>query len=146
MRRMTARFSAALIVLAAGAAPVMADEVWSTPYGPMQWETTLGDMAVFNLYGDGVAPSALRLFLPGMALDAMGGRGEYYGFWTAESGERVCPAALTDPMGLTTRDWGSVELRFDRAEFPSGWTARVGVCFDAPGESIRGEAPAGAGK
>jgi hypothetical protein len=146
MRNWPTRLSAAVIVLAAGAAPALADEVWSTPFGDMQWEITLRDMAVFNLYGDGVAPSEMRLFLPGLQADVMGGRGHYSGFWTAESGEPACSAALTDPMGTTTYDWGRVELTFDSPEFPSSWTARFGTCFGEPEETFRGVTPAGGGK
>lgn len=146
MRNWPTRLSAVLIALAAGAAPAVADEVWSTPFGPMQWEETLGDMAVFNLYGDGVAPSELRVFLPGLGSDMMGGRGSYRGFWTAETGEVICHASLVDPMGVVTQDWGSVELTFDSSEFPSSWTAVFGSCFDAPMDAVRGETPGLPGK
>lgn len=137
-----ARLSIALAALVTVSAPAMADEVWSTSRGDMQWETTLGEIAVFNLYGDGVAPSEFRLFLHGLGSDVMGGRGNYLGYWTSESGVRSCSASLTDPMGTTTYDWGTVELAFDRPEFPSGWSAQIGYCVDPREEAVRGVAPA----
>jgi hypothetical protein len=136
-----ARQAAAVAALACslGAyAPAMADEVWTTPYGFMQWEETIGEIAVFNLYGDGVAPSELRVFLVGLGRDVSGGRGSYAGFWTAESGATTCLAGLTDPMGTTTFDWGMVELTFESREFPSNWTAQFGNCFDPVLETITG--------
>jgi len=108
----------------------------------MQWEHTLGDIAVFNRYGDGIAPSEFRLFLHGLGTDAMGGRSNYVGYWTAESGANNCAAGLIDPMGTTTYDWGTVELVFDRSDFPSGWTAQIGYCVDPREEEIRAVAPA----
>jgi len=142
MSYLPVKLSAVMIAAAAFSAPVMADEVWSTSHGDMQWEHTLGDIAVFNRYGDGIAPSEFRLFLHGLGTDAMGGRSNYVGYWTAESGANNCAAGLIDPMGTTTYDWGTVELVFDRSDFPSGWTAQIGYCVDPREEEIRAVAPA----
>jgi hypothetical protein len=141
MSLLTGRMMATAIVTFACATPLLADEIWMTNRGQMQWEQSLSDMAVFNLYGDGVAPSELRLFLPGFQDTPEGERGTHIGFWTEESGETPCSAALVDPMGTTTYHWGVLELTFDQPQFPTSWTAQLGLCFERGGTQMRGITP-----
>jgi len=127
-----------LAVLAA-TTPALADEVWDTLYGPLQWETDVGDIAVLNLFGDYVpSPDFLRFFVPGLVADVAGGRGLYHGYWTATGGDIECPAQLIDAMGTKTPYWGRFTLQFVSSEFPSSWTGLLGDCFDDPQVIVSG--------
>lgn len=118
-----------LILIAAIVAttPAAADEQWQTQFGLVQWETDVGDVAVFHL----AEPDdlGLRLFVPGLPFDIDGGRGVYFGFWTAEDGEFACPAQLVDPQGRVTAYWGQFTLNFVGDGFPSDWAGLMGECF-----------------
>jgi len=121
--------SRALILTAAllAALPATADEMWQTPFGLVQWEKDIGDVAVFGL----VEPDdlGLRVFVPGLPFDVDGGRGVYFGFWTAEDGEFACQAQMVDPTGRTTAFWGQFTLNFVADAFPSDWAGLMGECF-----------------
>ena len=123
----------ALIAALASPAPALADEIWLTDFGLIQWEATIDTIAVLNLIGPNArSPATLRLFVEGLGADAFGGRGMYWGYWTAEDGEVGCSAALTDPMGTTSPHWGRLRVVFLNETATSGWVALMGECWNDP--------------
>ncbi|MFN4099843.1 MAG: hypothetical protein ACK4GT_08705 [Pararhodobacter sp.] len=129
------------VVLAALAAttPALADEAWDTIYGPLQWETDIGDIAVLNLFGEDVpSPAFMRFFVNGLAADVSGGRGLYHGYWTATGGDIGCSAQLIDDLGTKTPYWGRFSIQFVNSDFPSSWTGLMGDCFDDPEAIVSG--------
>lgn len=140
MRRTVLTLSAAAL-FALPVAPVLADEAWMTQFGPMQWEETLGSMAVLNLFGPEVdSPAQFRVFLPRLGDDTNGVRDAYVGFWTSTGGDSPCHVDLLDPMGTKTRHWGQFSLIFVGEVFPYDWAGFYGDCFDAPSYRVTGTA------
>lgn len=135
----------ALIAGALGAsAPAIADEVWSTPIGEVVYEEELvtGE-AVLSFPGE--AGSRLIAIIPGLA-GVSTGRGFFSGVWIdLEAGEAgLCPAALINPAdGRSSHAWGRLDLVFTQPDFPGGWVAMKGNCFDAPTDYLVGEPVAG---
>ena len=120
------------------AAPALADEIWSTPFGDAIYEADIGDTTIITVpQTDGV----MRVYLPGLAGN-YDSRGTHTGYWIG-NGEGYCPAGLTGIDGTGSRQWGEVILAFDYAAYPTGWTLVVGDCFAPPYWTIRGEARTG---
>lgn len=121
---------AALLMLAP---PARADEIWLTDYGLIQWEASRDAVAVLNLIGPNArGPATLRLFVEGLGAHALGGRGTYWGYWTAQDGEVGCSAGLADPMGTITPHWGRLRMVFLADAYPSPWVALLGECWEEP--------------
>lgn len=127
------RLAPVLCLAALIPAPAIADEMWSSPYGYIAWEDNREDIAVFRLMGeDGLTPGTMRLFLPGLPADTMGGRGVYFGYWTDPNADNPCAFDVVDAMGNKSASWGRLTAIFLDAEFPSSWAGLTGYCFDEP--------------
>lgn len=127
------RLAIALCLAALLPAPLVADEMWSTPHGHFAWETDREGIAVFRDMGDdGLTPGSLRLFVPGLPDDVMGGRSVYFGYWTDPAADNPCTFDVLDAMGNKSASWGRVTISFLSPEFPSDWAGLTGYCFDEP--------------
>lgn len=117
-------------------APVaaIADEAWTTSFGDVIYETDIGDTAIFLLQNSEVPG---RMYFPGLA-GSLEDRGSHLGYWIGQ-GEGFCDASLTGIDGMTSKNWGSVMLTFDRPTFPTAWTAVLGECFDKIERAVRAE-------
>lgn len=117
------------------ALPAHADEVWDTPTGPVVYESEIGDAAVLVLtQPDG---TRVEMVFPGLAGN-YDNRRLHGGYWVTP-GDGPCPAALTSHSGLTSSDWGRVQIVFDRPAFPTAFTATFSECFGAFVAPLRAE-------
>ena len=119
--------------------PAHADEMWTTSWGDMAWETDLGETAVLIVPGtDGEA--TMRLFVQGLARDVAGDRGSYIGVWMSDRSDGSCAVAVVDPVGgTTTAFWGTFRLTFVEPGFPSAWSGVWGSCVDQPTNAFAGQ-------
>ncbi len=130
------------LVAGAGAIAIclgaMADEVWSTPGGDVVYEKDLGEVAVLSypLDQDELRGHAFISGLGGNYDD----RGHFTGYWSEPEIEEdgLCPMAIVDGNGLTTRNWGRVTMTFLDTGFPSSWVAVRGHCFEEPSQHLVG--------
>jgi len=125
------------------AAPVMADEVWSTRNGDIVYDNTAPDgTAVFTMPAVLLNPGAVkgavaRLYIP--YLDATpGSRYQHTAYWLIE-GSSNCVVSMTGFDGVTSSDWGLAQLYFDEPGFPSGFTMAFGVCEYEKFDFLRAE-------
>jgi len=132
---------AALLTL--GTAPALADEVWTSNVGPVMWETDLGETAVLRLDVAGTG-ALVRMFVPGLATDMMGGRGAYTGVWVASDADEECVVEMVDPVSARkSRYWGTFTITFVNEGFPSDWAGVYGNCLQTPAEPIQAHAQVG---
>jgi hypothetical protein len=124
MARRGVAAAAGLAAVTAMAAPAMADEVWSTNWGTMEYTEDLGSTAVLS-YDRGA-----------LFIDGLGGnydhRGYHSGFWIEyfDSGVQ-CNEPATDHYGNESWAWGYVDVQFIDPGYPARWTASYTVC-DGP--------------
>jgi len=85
---------------------------------------------------DGTTPGSMRLFLPGLPADTMGGRGVYFGYWTDPNADNPCPFDVIDAMGNKSASWGRFTANFMSEDFPSDWAGLTGYCFEEPTMAI----------
>lgn len=130
MRRMLTPL-AGLAILVGAPFAASADEVWYTPIGEVIYEQDLpGGQAVFSFPGEG--GSRLIAVFNGLA-GVTEGRGYYEGAWVdPDAGtDGPCPSAMIDPIsGSASHYWGQMDLIFTEPDFPGGWVALRGTCFD----------------
>lgn len=136
---MTRTILAALLT-AALALPVMADEVWSTPYGNIVYEADLdNDMAVFSypLEENNETGPRGRMFIEDLAYNYED-RSVHSGFWIEPNNDYpTCPVAITHPeTGEPSWNWGQLEVIFLKPDYPTGFVVRGGSCFDALEEDV----------
>lgn len=118
------------------AAPVLADETWTTPDGQVVYLDEIGDAAIFTAP---LGTDLLRIYLPGLAGN-YDDRATHEGYFIA-NGQGDCGVSLTAPDGFGGRDWGRVIVTFDRPAFPTGFTMMIGGCFDTPRLGVRADLP-----
>ena len=140
--------SAALMTLAL-ATPALADEVWSTSYGNIVYQSDLpNSVAVLTAPGEAMTGDVTTVqdavvHVLGMTGNATERSGMYEGFWYLQGSTGYCDALMTAPGGKPTNNWGRVRVYFDRAEFPTGFTMLVGSCFYDPYFVLRADPLAG---
>lgn len=126
------------------AAPALADEAWVSNYGPVIWETDIGENAVFLLDETAQGHGRTRLVVPGLVLYVNGPRGAYSGVWIADSGEAPCTTEMIDPVtGAKSPHWGTFMITFVGTEFPYDWAGVWGACHFQPWDPISAEAVVG---
>ena len=114
--------------------PVAADEVWKTDIGDVVYERELesGDAVWSYPAEDGTRGLAYFQGLAGVYED----RTSFTGIWieaNIESHDRGCAVSLFDPeTGEARNNWGRINLVFTEPDFPGGWVAIRGSCFDQP--------------
>jgi hypothetical protein len=134
-----------MVAMAALAAPVLADEVWSLPSGNrVVYERDSGDTAVFSYTAEqGLAPGLL--FIVGLAGNSEA-RSNYQAYWTEnDDAGSTCPASLVDIEGKTWKRWGVAEVKFAKPNFPSKITIRRSECLGPLGKKIVAKPVVGAG-
>lgn len=117
------------------ALPVMADEVWSTVYGDIIYESDLDNgMAVLSYPVEEDDPDSPRgeMFVAELAGNYED-RSTHDGIWIEPStdGGWQCDVAIAHPVtGEPAWNWGRLEVIFLTPAFPSGFVVRGGTCFD----------------
>jgi len=124
---------ATAVILAA--APALADEVWSSDYGEVIYENDIEGQAILSMQLGGEGRGLM--YFPGLAGN-YDDRSTHHGYWIMPGGG-PCEAELTGVDGFSGGDWGRVVISFDKAAFPTSWTATFGQCFDDYSFSLRGE-------
>ena len=104
-----------------------ADEVWSTPIGDVVYEAdTPEGWAVWSYPGLDARGTVYLKDLAGVYEE----RGAYAGIWVA----------ITNPVtGEAHYNWGRVDLVFTEPDFPGGWVALRGNCFNQPSDYLIGK-------
>jgi len=118
----------------------LADETWQTAYGEVAWMDHNGGTAILHLE-DSSFGRHVRMYVPGLQDDMMGGRGSYHGIWVGDSGDADCQMQMVGPDGFGSNYWGQFVITFVRDAFPSDWAGVVGNCLDVPMSPISGIAP-----
>ncbi|MBC7282291.1 hypothetical protein [Hoeflea sp.] len=137
MKRFLAGLGVAIVLLPA--LPASADEAWLLPNGEeVTWDQDIDGISVLS-YPVGRSRERVHLYVRGLA-DAVDSRGTFYAYWIGPSSDSYCDASLTGPDGTTSDSFGQAIITFDQPTFPSGWSALLGQCFDAPSDEVRANA------
>lgn len=118
-----------------------ADEVWTTPIGDVIYERDLETgHAVLSYPTDDNAMRGLAYIndLAGQYTQ----RGAFTGVWIEDEmiGGEACDVSIADPeTGEPRSHWGRVDLIFTEADFPGGWVAIRGDCFEQPENYLIGK-------
>mgnify|MGYP003625513197 FL=1 len=128
---------AAAIVFAGSA---LADEVWTTPIGDVVYERELptGEAVLSYPAADGEARGLG--YIQGLA-QVYEGRGAFSGIWIEDNlASDACNVSISDPeTGAARNNWGRLELVFTEPDFPGGWVAIRGDCFNQPDSYLVGK-------
>jgi hypothetical protein len=129
----------ALLCLSLAALPALADEVWTTPIGDVVYEDETDDgWAVWSYPGLDARGTVYLKDLAGV----YEGRGAYAGIWVEPEspGIELCDVAVTNPAtGEPHHNWGRVDIVFTEPDFPGGWVALRGNCFNDPSDYLIGK-------
>lgn len=136
--------SIALALAVLAATPALSDEIWSTEYGQIIYETDrdgyIGVLSipaqVMNL--DAPADARITVNVLGLAGNTTDRYGLFEGYWTGGTTPN-CEPAIIGENGKRTNDWGRIHLYFDKPDFPTGFTLILGTCFYDPYLSVRAE-------
>ncbi|KCZ54164.1 hypothetical protein HY29_15590 [Hyphomonas beringensis] len=119
--------------------PALADEVWSTLVGDVVYESdTPEGWAVWSYEADS---GPVKIYLKGLA-GVYEGRGAYAGVWIAQDDPEIemCDVAIRNPdTGASHYNWGRVDIVFTEPDFPGGWVALRGNCFNDPTDYLVGK-------
>lgn len=145
------KLHAAVLALAmlGGCATAVAQEpspvAWDTAWGKVTYADESGGAGILEYpvpFGDNVG----YLYLNGLAGE-FGGMGPLEGYWSEpdvshdddDDTTLICPFAIIDDHGRTTRNWGRVIVAFTSDWFPSDFVLMRGRCFEEPREIISGK-------
>ncbi len=130
---------AASLAFAAIALPAIADEVWSTPVGHVIYEDDLATgEAVLSFPTEDPDVRSMAYFT-GMA-GVFTGRDYFEGIWIEPDAANACPISISDPKsGEPRNNWGRIQIVFTEPDFPGGWVAMRGSCFDTPDQFLVGK-------
>lgn len=131
MRYWTMMFAAAAVC----AAPVIADETWSSDMGQIIYEDDVDGAAVFSFTN--VDGSRAVVVIRGVE-ENYDDRGVHDGFWIGQ-GAGYCIGAMSIG-GQPSYQWGRALISFETPAFPSSFTMTLGDCFDPFHYSIRATA------
>ncbi len=117
---------------------------WESALGRIEYVYEDGSYAVFEYpleYGDNIG----RIYIDDLAGE-FGGNGPLDGYWSEpdvshddDAGDTlICPFAIIDGHGRTTRNWGRVRLMFTNVDFPSNFVLMRARCFEEPNNVIPG--------
>jgi hypothetical protein len=103
------------------------------PYGVLDYPVPFGDDHGY-FYIDGLAGE-------------FGGPGPLEGYWSEpdvshddeDDTTLICPFAIIDGHGRTTRNWGRLIITFAEDDFPSDFTLLRARCFETPKDVLRGK-------
>jgi len=146
MKRCAALAAFALI---AGSASAMAQEpdpvTWQSPLGKVAYTSESGPSGVLEYpvpFGDNLG----YLYINGLAGE-FGGPGPLKGYWSEpdvshdddDDTTLICPFAIIDDHGRTTRNWGQLVIAFTGDDFPTDFVLLRARCFGEPDEVINGK-------
>jgi hypothetical protein len=123
------------------ASTALGDEVWSTPIGDVVYERDLptGEAILSYPAADGEARGLA--YIEGLAQKYQG-RGAFEGVWIEDDlpPSDACNVSISDPeTGIPRNNWGRLELVFTEPDFPGGWVAIRGDCFNQPESYLVGK-------
>jgi hypothetical protein len=132
-------------LLIAPAAHAQDNIKWETPLGRVEYVLEDGQFAVLQYelpFGDNIG----RFYIDGLAGE-FGGNGPLDGYWSEpdishddeDDNTLICPFAITDGEGRTTRNWGRIRIAFLDTDFPGDFILMRGRCFEDPADVIPGK-------
>lgn len=104
----------------------MADEVWTSNYGKVVYETDLGPTAIWSYRNENYNG---LIHLAGLA-GIYKNRGSYEGYWVQYSSDKRCDTVRPTQNKDTSHYWGRFHITFIDKDFPSRWEAKWGYCND----------------
>lgn len=104
----------------------MADEVWTSNYGKVVYETDLGPTAVWSYRNESYNG---LIYLAGLA-GIYKNRGSYEGYWVQYTSDKRCDTERPTQAGATSHYWGRFHIHFIDKDFPSRWEAKWSHCND----------------
>lgn len=137
------------IAILSGCASASAQEpspvAWETAWGKVVYTSESGPSGVLEypvLFGDNVG----YLYINGLAGE-FDGPGPLEGYWSEpdvshdddDDDTLICPFAIIDDHGRTTRNWGRLVIAFTDDWFPADFVLMRGRCFEAPRDVINGK-------
>ncbi len=142
---------AALVAFAfiAGCASATAQEpdliTWQSQLGDVAYTSESGPSGVLEYpvpFGDNLG----YLYINGLAGE-FGGPGPLKGYWSEpdvshddeDDTTLICPFAIIDDHGRTTRNWGQLVIAFTGDDFPTDFVLMRARCFEEPDEVINGK-------
>ena len=120
------------LVLSFPTQKVLADEQWTTEEYDVVYEEDRNRTAIWS-YGD----NGGTIFIDGLA-GVYQGRESYSGYWVQDSSSLRCDTYREGADGEPTYHWGSFEIAFIDADFPSRWEAQIGLCDRSPSIPLTG--------
>jgi hypothetical protein len=133
--------------LMSAGAPALAQEpvAWQSPWGRVVYASESGASAVLEYpvpFGDNLG----YLYIDGLAGE-FGGPGPLKGYWSEpdvshddeDDTTLICPFAIIDDHGRTTRNWGRLVIAFTEDDFPTDFVLMRARCFEEPDEVINGK-------
>ncbi len=146
MKRLAALLAFAIFGTGAASAQQADDPVtWDTPWGKTAYTSESGASGVLEYpvpFGDNVG----YLYISGLAGE-FGGPGPLKGYWSEpdvshdddDDTTLICPFAIIDDHGRTTRNWGRLIIAFTGDDFPTDFVLMRARCFEEPNEVINGK-------
>lgn len=118
---------------------------WESPLGRIAYTLESGSSGVFDYpvnFGDNVG----HIYINGLAGE-FGGNGPLVGYWSEpdvshddeDDHTLICPFAIIDDHGRTTRNWGRIQIAFIDTDFPSDFVLIRARCFEDPAEVVPGK-------
>jgi hypothetical protein len=118
---------------------------WQTPWGKTTYILESGSYGVFDYpvpFGDNHG----YLYIDGLAGE-FGGPGPLKGYWSEpdvshddeNDSTLICPFAIIDDHGRTTRNWGRLVIAFTGDDFPNDFVLMRARCFEEPNDVINGK-------
>ena len=118
---------------------------WQSPLGKVAYTSESGPSGVLEYpvpFGDNVG----YLYINGLAGE-FGGPGPLKGYWSEpdvshddeDDTTLICPFAIIDDHGRTTRNWGQLVIAFTGDDFPTDFVLMRARCFEEPNEVINGK-------
>lgn len=118
---------------------------WETAWGKVTYASESGPSGVLEYpvpFGDNVG----YLYVEGLAGE-FGGPGPLKGYWSEpdvshdddDDTTLICPFAIIDDHGRTTRNWGRLVIAFTDDWFPADFVLMRARCFEEPNEVINGK-------
>lgn len=123
------------------AGPVLADEVWTSQIGDVIYERELPTGEAVLSYPAADTERRGLAYIAGLA-QQYEGRGAFEGVWIEDDLPRsdACSVSISDPeTGAARNNWGRLELVFTEPDYPAGWVAIRGDCFNQPDSYLIGK-------
>lgn len=118
---------------------------WTSSLGRIIYASESGGSAVLEYplpFGDNIG----RFYVNGLAGE-FGGPGPLDGYWSEPDVSHddeadttlICPFAIIDDHGRTTRNWGRLVMMFTQDDFPGDFVILRGRCFENPADVVAGK-------